>query len=184
MKHLSIVFILLVGVSLSACESMSPATYANLADNSVALRLYPNAKVTVSSMTDQSKFDPGCRLVGPIMASGNRTVPQFIQDSFNEELKFGNIYSTDQDAAKLDMTLVSASFSSTSNLTSGWWDLTIKLDNPANSRSLTANSRYDFQSGFWAITACQNSSQALTPATQRLINKAITDSGFKALIGR
>ena len=174
----------LLALSLAACETMTPATYANYADNSVALRMYPNARVMVESVDDQSSFDPACRLVGPIEASGNRTVPQFVIDSFNEELKFANMYSTDQAAAKLKLTLVSASFSSLSGLTNGWWDFTVKLDNPAIKRSVSVNSKYEFQSGFNAAVACQNTAQALTPAVQRLINKAVADPEFRALIAR
>lgn len=181
MKYAPRIAVALLAISLAACETMTPATYANYADNSVALRMYPNAKVIVESVDDQSRFDPGCRLVGPIEASGNRTVPQFVLDSFNEELKFANMYSA---AAKLKLTLESASFSSLSGLTNGWWDFTVKLDNPANSRSLSANSRYEFQSGFNAAVACQNTAQALTPAVQRLINKAVADPQFRGLIAR
>jgi hypothetical protein len=94
------------------------------------------------------------------------------------------MYSADQDAAKLKLTLESASFSSLSGLTNGWWDFTVKLDNPANNRSLSANSRYEFQSGFNAAVACQNTAQALTPAVQRLINKAVADPQFRGLIAR
>ena len=68
--------------------------------------MYPNAKLAVASMEDVSRFDSGCRLVGPITASGNRTVPQFVYDSFNEELKFANLYSTDQGASQLKLTLL------------------------------------------------------------------------------
>ena len=182
MKHLSVIGACILALGLSACESMSPATYSNFADNSVALRMYPNAKVAIASMEDTSRFDSGCRLVGPITASGNRTVPQFIYDSFNEELKFANIYSTDQGAASLKLTLVSATFSSTSGLVNGWWEFTVKLDNPADGRSLTANTKYDFQSGFSAVAACQNTSVSLTPAVQRLINRAITDPNFRQLV--
>jgi hypothetical protein len=182
MTHLKRFGIIVVALALSACESMSPATYSNFADNSVALRMYPNAKLAVTSMDDMSRFDSGCRLVGPITASGNRTVPQFIYDSFNEELKFANLYSTEQGAAQLKLTLLAASFSSVSGLTGGWWDFTVKLDNPANGRSVTANTKYDFQSGFSAVAACQNVSVSLTPAVQRVINKAITDPNFRALV--
>ena len=184
MKIIPAVAVAVLALSLAACETMTPATYANYADNSVALRTYMNAKVVVASVEDESRFDPGCRLVGPIEASGKRTVPQFVIDSFNEELKFANMYSADQDAAKLKLTLVEASFSSLSGLTSGWWDFTIRLDNAANNRSLTANAKYEFQSGFNAAVACQNTAQALTPAVQRLIHQAVSDPGFRGLIAR
>jgi hypothetical protein len=103
--------------------------------------MYPNAKLAVASMEDVSRFDSGCRLVGPITASGNRTVPQFVYDSFNEELKFANLYSTDQGASQLKLTLLAVTFSSVSVVTGGWWEFTVKLDNPTNGRSLTTTSK-------------------------------------------
>jgi len=183
MKYIHISVAVLLACGLSACETMQPANYSNFADNTVALRMYPNAKVNVVALSDQSMFDPSCRLVGPVKASGGRTIPQFVQDSYNDELKFANLYSADQSAAKLNATLVSAKFSSSSGLTEGWWDFTVKLANPANNRELTTSYKYDFHSGFAAEVACSNTSQALTPAVQRLINKSVTDPGFLALIG-
>ena len=182
MRYIPSIAATLMALALSACETMSPATYANFADNSLTLRMFSTSKVVIASMNDQSNFNSGCRLVGPITASGNRTIPKFVEDSFNEELKFAGIYSTDADAAKLNLTLTAASFSSTSNLTSGWWDFGLRLDNPANNRSVTATSKYEFQSGFNATVACQNTSQALTPAVQRLINSAVSNPDFRALI--
>ncbi len=184
MRHSIAISVTFIAITLSACETMEPANYSNFADNSLALRKLPNAKATVASMDDQSKFDAGCRLVGPVKASGNRTIPQFIQDSYNDELKFANLYSTDPTAATLAATLISAKFSSSSGLTEGWWDITIKLSKPANNRDLTTSYKYDFHSGFAAAVACSNTSQALTPAVQHLINKTVTDPAFPALIGQ
>jgi len=184
MRKLTCAYLLLLGVSLSACETMSPATYSNFADNTFTLRNYEGAKLKVASITSQSAFDPGCRLVGPIEVSGNRPIFQFVQDSFNDEFKFAGVYSDDPDAVQLSATLTEARFSSMTGLTSGWWDFALTLSNPENGRQVSANSRYDFTSGFSAIVACQNTSQALTPAVQRLINDAVSDSEFPTLIGR
>ena len=170
-------------LALAACESMQPATYANLADNSYALRNLSGAKVSVSKLDDKSDFDPGCRLVGPIKTSGARTIARFIQDSLNDELKFAGAYSIEPNSAALTATLQSAAFSSSSGLTEGWWTFSLELANPKNGRTLVANSRYDFHSGFTATVACANASQDLTPAVQMLINKVVTDPGFPALIG-
>jgi hypothetical protein len=182
-RQFSAIMTAMAVLALSACESMQPATYANLADNTFALRNLSGTKVSVSKLDDKSNFDPGCRLVGPVQTSGARTIAKFIQDSFNDELKFAGIYSAEPNSVTLVATLQSAAFSSSSGLTEGWWNFSLELANPKNGRTIVANNKYEFHSGFAANVACANASQALTPAVQKLINKAITDPGFPALIG-
>ncbi|MBN9567314.1 MAG: hypothetical protein J0H30_03665 [Alphaproteobacteria bacterium] len=173
-----------MGLVLAGCETMQPASYANYGDNTFALHKFEGAKLRLGTITDQSNFDSGCRLVGPIKTSGNRPLAEFIRDSFNDELKFAGLYSDDPDTTRLTATLQAAGFSSMSNMTRGHWTFSLQLANPANGRTLVANSSYDFDSGFSAAVACANVSNALTPAVQRLINTAVTDPQFRALIAQ
>lgn len=183
-KRFGIAILIALGMALSGCETMQPASYANYGDNTFALRKLDGAKVRVSSMNDQSKFDSGCRMVGPIKTAGNRPLADFIKDSLNDELKFAGLYSDDMSSVQLDATLNAASFSSMTSFTRGYWSFSLQLSNRANGRSLTADSKYDFDSGFDAATACLNTSNALTPAVQRLIYKAVSDPAFASLLGR
>ena len=162
---------------------MQPASYANYGDNTYALRKYEGAKVRVGSITDLSNFDSGCRLVGPIKTAGDRPIADFIRASFNDELKFAGEYSEDPATVDLEATLKSAAFSSLANLTQGYWSFSLQLSNPANGKSLTEDSKYSFDSGYDAMTACGNTSNALTPAVQRLINEVVIDPAFSSLIG-
>jgi len=173
-----------VSVLLAGCQTMQPASYSNYGDNAFTLRKLAGAKVRVASMNDLSKFDTGCRMVGPIKTAGSRPIAEFIRDSLNDEFKFAGIYSDDPGTAELIATLNSGEFSSMTGLTRGYWTFSLQLANPASGKSLTATSRYDFDSGFDAATACMNTSNALTPAVQRLIYKAVSDSEFNALVGR
>ena len=66
-------------------------------------------------------------------------------------------------------------------LTRGYWTFSLQVSNKASGKSLTADSRYDFDSGFDAVTACMNTSNALTPAVQRLIYKVVSDPEFPSL---
>lgn len=183
-KVLTICAILALGVAVSGCETMQPASYSNFGDNTFALKKFSGAKIRVTQMTDASKFDSGCRMVGPITTAGKRPIAIFIQDALNDELKFGGLYSDDTTAVQLTATLNTAEFSSMTNLMSGYWSFSLQLTNPANGKSLTVSSKYDFDSGFDAPTACGNTSNALTPAVQRLINKIVSDPEFPALIGK
>lgn len=166
---------------LTACSTMTPSTYAVNADNNVALRKLAGARVNVVSMADVSNFSANCRLMGPIEASSKRSIAQFVQDSFNDEFKFADVYGPD---VSLDAQLDHAEFSSTSGLTNGWWDLTATLKNPKSGASVTAHNRYEFPSGFDAATACTQTAQALTPAVQGLIKDAVTKPEFAKLIAK
>jgi hypothetical protein len=171
-------------VMLAGCNTIQPASYSNYGDNTFALHKLPGAKVRLVSMNDISKFDNGCRMAATMKTAGNRPMAEFIKDSFNDELKFSGLYSDDTGTAELQATLNSAEFSSMTNLTRGYWSFSLQLANRANGKSLVANSRYDFDSGFDAGTACLNTANAITPAVQRLIYKAVSDPSFPSLIGR
>jgi len=183
-KVLTVCAALAVASLLAGCETMAPASYSNYGDNTYTLKKFDGAKVRVSSMNDLSHFDSGCRMVGPVKTAGNRPIAEFIKDSINDELKFSGIYSDDQSSVQLAATLNAASFSSMTSLTRGYWTFSLQLSNPANGRSVTADTKYDFDSAFDAATACLNTANALTPAVQRLINKAVSDPGFGPMIGR
>jgi hypothetical protein len=172
-----------LAIALAACQTMPSATYSNFGDNTYALHKLEGAKVRLGVMTDNSGFDSGCRLVGPIKTAGNRPIAEFIRDAFNDEFKFAGVYSDEAAAANLTGTLRSAEFTSMTGMTQGHWSFSVQLSNPANGKSLTASTEYDFDSGFIAEDACRNVSNALTPAVQRLINKAVADPSFPELIG-
>jgi hypothetical protein len=173
-----------LGLALAACSTMTPSSYAPSADNNVALRKVTGAKIHIVSMTEMTKFSADCRLAGPIEASGKRTIAQFVQDSFNDELKFANVYADDASAVALDGQLDHAEFSSTSGLTNGWWELSATLKNPKTGKTLSAENRYEFPSGFDAMTACTQTAQALTPAVQGLIKSAVANPEFANLIAQ
>ena len=184
MKFLAAAALIAAGTLLAGCQTMQPASYSNYGDNTFTLRKLTGAKVRVASMNDLSKFDSGCRMAGPIKTAGNRPIAEFVRDSMNDEFKFAGIYSDDPGTTELSATLNSGEFSSMTGLTRGYWSFSLQLANPSTGKSLTAVSRYDFDSGFDAQTACMNTSNALTPAVQRLIYKAVSDSEFSALLGR
>ncbi len=158
---------------------MTPARYSMSVDNNQALKKLEGSQVYLASLEAPKTFDAGCRLMGPIQASDGMTIPQFIVKAFNDELKFANLYS--EKGVTLSGVLNNIDFSSTSGLTSGWWNIGMTL-NSSNGKSLTVDNRYEFKSGFDAITACNQTAQALGPAVQDLIKKAVTNPEFPDLI--
>lgn len=163
----------------SGCSTMTPARYSVSVDNNQALKAYTGAAVKVASVTAASSYDANCRMMGPIEASDGMTIPQFVEKAFNDELKFANIYS--DSGVSLTGSLMKIEFSSTKGLTNGVWDLAITLKS-SNGKSMDSTISYSFKSGFDAITACNQTAQALGPAVQDLIKKAVTDPQFSGLV--
>ena len=175
-RVLALCVVVLVSVG---CSTMTPARYAVSVDNNLALKKYEGSRVKLVSMVSPASFDPNCRLMGPIQGSDGMTVPQFVQKAFNDELKFANLYA--EDGVTLDGNLTKIAFSSTSGLTNGWWELDLTLKS-SKGKSMDVASLYEFKSGFDAITACNQTAQALGPAVQDLIKKTVTDPQFSALL--
>lgn len=173
---------LLLGVAVllvSGCSTMTPARYAVSVENHQALKQYAGAAVKVDSVAASSDYNPNCRLMGPIQASDGMTIPQFVAKAFNDELKFAGLYS--ESGSTLTGVMTNISFSSVSGLTNGVWDLAMTLHS-SNGRSMSVGIQYGFKSGFDAITACNQTAQALGPAVQDLIKRAVTDPQFGALV--
>lgn len=175
-RHFAVVA---VAVLALGCSTMTPARYSVSIDNNQALKRYEGSKVRVASISSSARYDASCRLMGPIQASDGMTIPQFVEKAFNDELKFANIYSDQGVSLTGDLTRIA--FSSTSGLTNGWWELALKLTS-SNGKSMAVESRYEFKSGFDAITACNQTAQALGPSVQDLIKKIVDDPQFGELL--
>lgn len=177
MKKLLFVSLL---VALSAgCSTMTPARYSMSVDNNQALKQYAGKGMRVVTMNAPAEYDSNCRLMGPIQASDGMSIPEFVQKAFNDEFKFADVYS--DTGIELRGTLTNIRFSSISGLTNGWWDLGLKLES-SNGKTLETANRYEFKSGFDAITACNQTAQALGPAVQDLIKQVVTDPAFVSLL--
>jgi hypothetical protein len=170
---------LLVVLCISACSTMTPARYAVSIDNNLALKRLVGHKTYVASLTPPEEYSSNCRMMGPIQAADGMTIPEFIRKAYNDEFKFAGMYSESDVVLTGSMSRIK--FSSVSGLTSGWWDLAITLSSE-NGRSLAVENRYEFKSGFDAITACNQTANALGAAVQDLINKTVTNPGFPALL--
>ena len=90
-----------------------------------------------------------------------------------------DIYSTS--GVKLSGDVTKIGFSSLDGLTNGRWDIELEL-NSSNGKQMIVNNRYSFKSGFDAITACNATADALTPAVQDLINRVVTHPEFGELL--
>ncbi|MFZ3324163.1 MAG: hypothetical protein WA190_17445 [Usitatibacter sp.] len=158
---------------------MTPATYMVSQDTKSALAKYQGAKLMFADLSGPAAFDPMCRAVGKISVADGMTIGQFVAKGFNDELKFAGLYAADR--VKLTGTVTKAAFSSSAAVVNGYWDLAITLQS-INGQSMSVESHHDFEAGFIGASACNNTSRALGPAVQQLVQKTVNDPRFAALI--
>jgi len=166
-------------VSLSACSTMEPPRYAISVDNIQQLKTFDGAQAEVVSLNQPGSFSSNCRLMGPIQPADGLSIPEFISKAFNDEFKMADVYSNEGVQLTGDITKIE--FSSISGLTSGYWDIGLTL-NSSNGKTLSVNNKYSFKSGFDAITACNATADALSPAVQDLIKATVTHPEFSNLL--
>lgn len=177
MKKMAVVTV--CTLALTACSTMQPPRYSTSVDNIQKLKTFDGAKARVTELTQTSNFSANCRLMGPIEPADGLTIPAFITKAINDEFKMANIYSTD--GTQITGEITNIEFSSTSGLTNGYWDIGVVL-NSSNGNSISVSNKYTFKSGFDAITACNATADALTPAVQDLIKTAVNNPAFSGLI--
>jgi len=166
-------------LALSGCMTMTPANYMVSQESRATLSKYAGRKLAVMQVTGPPRFDTMCRAVGDIQIVDGLTVAQFVAKGFNDEIKFAGLYS--DNGTKLTSSLTKAAFSSSSNLVNGYWELGLTLQS-SNGQSMSVDSRYDFEAGFVGPSACNNTSRALGPAVQKLVQKTVADPKFAGLL--
>ena len=161
---------------VAACETMTAARYPVSVDINYELKQFKDNTAYLVKLEPPNEYDPMCRLLGPVHGPDKMTIPEFIQDAFNDQLKLAEIYDK-RSENQLTGTLHKVAFSSNA----GWWDLEITLRSP-NGRSVHVENRYNFETSFGAIPACNSVTVALGSATQDLIEKVVTDPDFGDLL--
>lgn len=166
-------------LALSACSTMQPPRYAVSVDNIQKLKQLETVEGEFVSLNQTASFLANCRLMGPIEPADGLSIPEFITKAFNDELKMAERYSADGVDVSGEITKIE--FSSVSGLTNGYWDIGLSLKS-SNGKVLDVSNKYEFKSGFDAITACNATADALSPAVQDLIQETINRPEFAALM--
>lgn len=166
-------------LSLTACSTMQPPRYSVSVDNVQALKELKTIKGEFASLTQLVEFNANCRLMGPIEPADGLSIPAFITKAFNDELKMADKYS--RGAVKISGDITKIEFSSVTGLTSGYWDIGLSLVS-SNGTQLNISNKYSFKSGFDAITACNATADALSPAVQDLIKATVNHPEFPKLM--
>ncbi len=175
----NIIFISAVVLLLSACSTMQPPRYSVSVDNIQKLKTFGNVQSKVVSLSNSAKFDSNCRLMGPIEPADGLSFSQFISKAFNDEFKMANVYS--ENGTKITGNITALEFSSMTGLTNGYWNIGLNLTS-SNGQSMSISNKYNFKSGFDAITACNATADALSPAVQDLIKATLNNPGFVRLL--
>lgn len=165
-------------VLLAGCSTMQPPRYSVSVDNIQTLKKFEDSKLIFSSFEQSASYSANCHLMGPIEPADSLSMPAFIAKAFNDELKMANVYS--ESGTKISGNITNIAFSSMKGITNGLWDISITLTS-SNGYSFDVSNKYEFKSGFDAITACNATADALTPAVQDLIKKTVTDPKFSTL---
>ena len=176
MKKISLVIGLLV---LSGCSTMQPPRYSVSVDNIQTMKTFGAARVAVVSLNEPAEFSSNCRLMGPIEPADGLSISQFVTKAFNDEFKMAGLYA--MDGVKITGDITRIEFSSITGLTNGYWDIGLNLKS-SNGRMLAVSNKYTFKSGFDAITACNATADALSPAVQDLIKMTVSHPDFKGLL--
>ena len=162
-------------IALSACSTMQPPRYSISVDNNQALKQMNTINGEFVSLTQSVKFNSNCRLMGPIEPADGLSIPEFITKAFNDELMMADRHT--DDGVKITGDITKVAYSSVS----GYWDLGLILRS-SNGESLNVDNKHSFESGFDAITACNASADALSPAVQDLIKATINHPDFELLM--
>jgi hypothetical protein len=169
--------VLLLAASLGGCSTYAAQRYSISADNVMALRSLNGQTVNVGpfSSAQPAATEIGCRAVGPIKTPDGETFAEYVRKAFIDELKIANAYS-EASPTVLTGVLDKANFSSMN----GGWDLGLTLKS-SNGRSLAITEHYVFTSSWFGETACNQTAQAMMPAVQNLIGKAVKSPQFRDL---
>lgn len=170
--------------ALAGCSTYSVSRYAISADNVVALRSLQGQKVGVGEFTSSPKNEKTgadlaeimCRGVGPIKTPDGESFASYIKKAMVDEMKMAEIYATDA-ATAISGNLDAIDFSSAG----GHWDMRLTLKS-SNGRSMSLTESYPYTTSFYGETACNQTAQALMPAVQDLVGKAVRSPEFKTLV--
>jgi hypothetical protein len=108
-------------------------------------------------------------------------IQKIVKKAMEDELKIGDAYAYQNPKITLMGQISKFNMSSSKGLTKGYYDIELKVIS-TNGNSLQVNEYYEFESGYDAVTACKNTSDALMPAVQNLVGKIYRSPQFESLV--
>lgn len=167
---------------LAGCETTNSIPYKASTTNVISIQQSMQAqasKVSLGGISLQPGLEenPLCRLMGPVKVAPGKTLPQYIQEAFQEELFMAGVYQPNA-AVVIDGRLESLSFSSVSPAS---WNIAMSVKS-TKSPGYTVSVKYPFDTSFSAYSACKNVADAFGPAVQELLKQVVTHPQFGALV--
>lgn len=154
--------------------------YSISADTNLAIKALGVSSVSVGAFSGPAEFESACRAAGPLAAPDGMSHTAYIKKTLEDELKIAGAYAASSPRVTLTGIVDRLAFSSSRGLTGGSWDIDLRLRS-SNGREMSASERYEFKSGFDALTACKQTAEAFMPAVQNLIGKVVQSPEFKDL---
>jgi hypothetical protein len=172
----------LVALAATGCSTYAAARYSVSPETVSALRAYRPMTVAVGPFTAAraGEAEITCRAVGPIKTPDGESFEEFVRRAFIAELMMAELYAV---AAPFTLTghIQRLDFTSGIYFTDAAWDVALMLKS-SNGKSLVASERYAFKASYGAEAGCLNAAQALMPAIQNVVGKAIRDPAFSDLL--
>ncbi len=156
--------------------------YAVSSDNILQLQQLSKQgkKIALNKFTDSGREETKvmCRLATPIGTPQGQTFAEYIHKAFEKELIIANMYDPNE-ATKLSLNLDDIYGSTV--LGNAYWkfDVTVKS---SNGKSLKLTSRYDYESSYFASSACSEMQRSFVLAVQKLIHDIISHPKFRELL--
>ena len=178
----AVVTIALIALAATGCSTYAAARYSVSPETVSALRAYRPLTVAVGPFTAvrPGESEITCRAVGPIKTPDGESFEEFVRRAFVAELTMAELY-----AASAPVTLTGhlqrLDFTSGVYFTDAAWDLALTVKS-SNGKSLVATEHYAFKASYGGDAGCQNTAQALMPAIQNVVGKAVRDPAFPELL--
>ncbi|MCF1431787.1 MAG: hypothetical protein LPH21_13990 [Shewanella sp.] len=165
-------------VLLTACSAKVPH-YNSSADNVLSLRAL-NVSINVGSIkaTNPQKSIM-CRLANPVEMPNGKTINEYIESAFIEEIKMAGFYDI---SARITISGNLNEVSASSGMTDGHWLFDMSVMS-TNGKSFNVVSKHEFAGSFSGVVACrEDMPDEFQPAVQKLIKNIVTHSKFKSLL--
>ncbi|AJR08392.1 hypothetical protein C9J03_10995 [Photobacterium gaetbulicola] len=162
---------------LSGCETTNAIPYKASASNVATIQttLNDDSNLAVGKVTMSDDVSLLCRLNGDVVVYPGKTIPEYVQDAFLEELIMAQKYNAK--ASQVNIDLEEVSFSS---VTPANWQITANVAS-SNGESFIVNVKHEFDTSWSAAGACKNVADAFGPTTQALIKEIVNNEKFASL---
>lgn len=167
---------------ISACSTVTVPMYGTSPETNFALREMKLIEpIAIGQVISLKEPDLSCRAIGNIKFANNITPAAYIKKGLEDELKMAGAFTSGKEKIVLTGVVNKIEMSSSKGMFNGYWLIELNVKS-SNGRQIVVNEYYEFESGFDAITACNNTSNAFMPAVQNLVGKVFKSTQFKALI--